>query len=140
MPPTPIRKREAKTSPTTTRAVSGWPVGQTHDAQQKDQFMESSDRLNVTGNRHNMGWLCRQFPTLRYAQGADPFLPHLLDEWVRSGAATSASRHAVRFVLQVWNSKERWKAGPFNVVDAFAVWDDLHRAAFLRWATDPWFP
>lgn len=102
--------------------------------------MDSIDRSNVTGNRLNMAWLCRQFPTLRHAHGADPFDADALDVWVRSGAATSASRNAVRFVLQVWNSGEAWKAGPFNVVDAMAGWDDAHRAGFLRWAADPWFP
>ena len=48
--------------------------------------------------------------------------------------------HAARFVLNVWNSEDEWKIGRFNVVNAMAAWDHEQRAAFLRWAQDPWFP
>lgn len=71
--------------------------------------MDSIDHDHITGNRANMAWLCRQFPTLIGMPGTDPFDAIALHAWVRSGAATSGSRHAVRFVLQVWNCTERWK-------------------------------
>ncbi len=138
MPPTPRISSDSNHS--TTHASGAGPVGPSTDAHHQEHAMDSIDRSNVTGNRLNMTWLCRQFPTLRFALGADPFDADMLNAWVRSGAATGASRHAVRFVLQVWNSREPWTAGAFNVVDAFASWDDHHRATFLVWANDPWFP
>ena len=138
MPRTPGKTSDSS-HPTTNASGAGL-VGPSAVAFPTEHVMDSVDRSNVTGNRLNMAWLCRQFPTLHGAHGADPFDADALDCWVRSGAATSAGRNAVRFVLQVWNSRERWKAGPFNVVDAMAGWDDTHRAGFLRWAADPWFP
>ncbi len=49
---------------------------------------------------------------------------------------STAGRHA-RFILSLIQPREPWKAGPFNVVEAYATWDEDHRRAFLAWANDP---
>jgi len=138
MPRTPGKTSDSSHPPT--NASGAGPVGPSAVAIFKENVMDSFDRSNVTGNRQNMAWLCRQFPTLRGAPGAEPFDAIKLHAWARGGAGTSGNRHAVRFVLQVWDSAERWALGDFNLVAAFAGWDDDHRRVVLRWASAPWFP
>ena len=138
MPRTPGKTSDSR-HPTTNASGAGL-VGPSTVARPTEHVMDSIDRSNVTGNRHNMAWLCRQFPTLRGAPGAEPFDAIALHAWARGGAGTSGNRHAVRFVLQVWDHGERWALGDFNLVAAFAAWDDDHRRVVLRWASAPWFP
>jgi hypothetical protein len=57
--------------------------------------------------------------------------------------ASSGEKRAIEFCLNVWNQDTDWTAfgyRPFNVAYALSVWDDKHRAAFLAWAEDPFFP
>src|SRR5688572_31267540 len=80
-------------------------------------------------------------PTLRGVPGTDPWNAMQLLEWLcTSGGVTTGSRHAARFVLQVWNPSTDWGAlamappaeeglglkgvelAPFNVVEALALW------------------
>jgi hypothetical protein len=55
---------------------------------------------------------------------------------VRSGGGTGwvtgGSRHALRFLVGVWNG-----GGHFDVFAAYGVWDSAHRAAFRAWTVDP---
>jgi len=69
-----------------------------------------------------------------------PFNAAALDKWSKTATIPRQARHAARFVLSVWDSTNRWKAGPFNVHDALAAWDDEHREAFAEWAARPWWP
>ena len=69
-----------------------------------------------------------------------PFNAAALDKWSKAAGITRQARHAARFVLSVWDSTNRWKAGPFNVHAALAAWDDEHREAFAAWAARPWWP
>jgi hypothetical protein len=39
-----------------------------------------------------------------------------------------------------WDPSTEWEAGRFDVMEALRVWDLKHRAAFLEWAKDPWWP
>lgn len=93
--------------------------------------------------------LARAFHQLdRDADGLNPWDVERLYRWARSSAATPAARHAVRFVISVWNdvalssldAEERTPLGPFNAVEAMASWDHAHRAAFETWVGDPWWP
>lgn len=99
-------------------------------------------------NYPRMSALARTFPSLaritggagNAAPGVAPFDALELHTWVTtSGARTSGNYHAVAFVLNVFNGPEWGEKMPFDVVQAFAVWDRPHREAFLAWARDPWF-
>jgi hypothetical protein len=111
------------------------------------------------GNRVAMERLCALFPTLRGVPGTSPWdAMHLLTWLVTSEAPTSGSRHAAKFVLQVWNSGDDWQEWarlpkdqdglgiedavlqPFNAVAALAVWDEAHAKAFRTWVHTPFFP
>lgn len=54
--------------------------------------------------------------------------------------ANHAERCAIQFMLNVWDPNGNWDCGQFNVIEAFRVWDEEYREAFLRWADDPWWP
>jgi hypothetical protein len=103
--------------------------------------------------------LCHAFPTLRGVPGTDPWNALRFLEWLcTSGGVTTGSKHAGRFVLQVWNPSTDWGAlamqplaeeglglkdvelAPFNVVQALAAWDSDHERAFCDWAELPFWP
>jgi hypothetical protein len=107
----------------------------------------------------SMTALALTFPTLCRAEGVEPFDAQLLDAWASSGAPCHGALYAARFVLSVWSGgmgrvcKPRkkddayrfpvetfWRCGPFDVVDASSTWDAEHRAAFVAWAKEPWWP
>ena len=50
--------------------------------------------------------------------------------------------YAARFVHALhWHGRGgQWKDRTFYIDKAFAVWDDAHKEAFLRWTTMPFFP
>lgn len=85
------------------------------------------------------------FPMLRRDMpGLTPWDPIKWARAWRGGAQTSGSYHAVAFCLSLWagcNADEWRRRGySFDVVAAFGVWDDRHRAAFLKWCANPWRP
>jgi hypothetical protein len=122
------------------------------------------DRAHVRDERKRALWgsdmeqamtrLCQSFPSLARIDCIDPWDATALLRWLcTSGAVTGGSRHAAKFVLQVWNSGADWQAiarkqlndeeltlEPFNVVHAFGVWDEAHAAAFRVWVELPFFP
>lgn len=73
--------------------------------------------------------LCSWFPTLRGLS-----TPTQLRRYLKSPACTSGGASAARFCLSVYNAGE----GTFKLRD-FLSWDANHRAAFERWARDPFF-
>jgi len=79
--------------------------------------------------------LCRSFPSIaaRLTQTHSGGLPTVLME-IASGARGGAGAvGAARFLMHVWNGQ------PFDMRQAWSVWDDKHRRAFKNWAADPWF-
>ena len=97
--------------------------------------------------------LARSFPSLRRklepSEGFDA-----LGLWRAAQPWSHGERCAAAFVLSVWNPKGEWTLPeghedretdspaplPFDFHDAYGVWDDEHRQAFLAWARDPWWP
>lgn len=87
--------------------------------------------------KHLIAEIANRFPTLRVTPDAwdvDGFMQRL-------GVASTGERHAMLFVANVWNQSyaldEGWQ---FDAVEALALWDDHHRAAFIAWANDPRWP
>lgn len=78
------------------------------------------------------------FPAVRAAFGTRSFKPKDLDRWATLTAG-DGGLHAARFLLSLWNSLAFWQCGRFCVVEAMAIWDEQHRAAFLAWAQEPWW-
>lgn len=95
--------------------------------------------MNDDELRDRMTGLARGFPSMRCAPGIDPWDPAALNYWA-SGPASHGERHAARFLLSVWDTSTDWEAGKFDVLEALRAWDLPHRAAFLEWASDPWWP
>lgn len=93
--------------------------------------MSSAERMSI---------LAKSFPTLRGARGLAPWDPEALDSWACGPVPGSGAQHAARFVFAVWNSAARWSCGRFDAVRALGSWDRDHQAAFLAWATEPWWP
>jgi hypothetical protein len=115
------------------------------------------------GNRAQMTALAKLFPSMTRwggspVPGTDPWEPEALVQWLNSGEPSSGSRHAGLFLLSVWNRddwatyglkvprlrKDDWKGsrriGRWDVNDAWAAWDDTHRAAALAWLNNPFWP
>jgi hypothetical protein len=84
--------------------------------------------------------LAKSFPTLRGADGLDPWDPEKLEEWTCGPVPGSGAFYAAQFVLEVWNKLVSWKCGPFRAVKAVNSWDHEHLAAFQAWVNNPWWP
>jgi len=84
--------------------------------------------------------LARRFPTLKDAEGLDPWDPEKFDSWAASAAPGSGALNAARFILELFNQDAEWKCGPFKATRAVGLWDDAHLAAFRSWVDAPWFP
>ncbi len=119
----------------------------------------------IIAARPIMTELALSFPTLRGADGVEPFDPVVLDEWACGPAPCHGGLLAARFVLAVfhgsagrvgkrrktperdeWRGAHRfsvdtqWRCGIFDIVDALGTWDHAHRSAFVAWAREPWWP
>lgn len=87
-----------------------------------------------------MSALAERFHTLEGRPGVRPWDPVELERSAREdGWAGSGARHATAFVLSVWNPRADWTLR-FDLVSAWGVWDDRHRAAFRSWLDAPWWP
>ena len=89
--------------------------------------------------RERMTELAESFPCLRGARGVDPFEPKELNRWA-TGPASHGERVTASFILAIWDSSTEWEAGRFDLMEALNVWPHDHRAAFLKWASEPWWP
>lgn len=86
-------------------------------------------------NQPSFDEFCRWFPTLaQHFDNVAEIIPDKLRAFLKSPAVTSGSGAAAEFCLAVWNSR-RFK---FDVREV-GHWDSAHRAAFARWATDPFW-
>ena len=89
--------------------------------------------------RKRMAELAQTFPSLRLAQGVDPFDAEELDRWA-NGPVSHGQRVSAQFVLAVWSPEQCWKCGRFNLMGALSLFDPTHHQAFLTWVSDPWWP
>lgn len=102
---------------------------------QKRRNAEREKRFPGTG-RQKMATLCRMFPTLaEQASGIDPWNLDKFLVWAVETGICSGGVHAIRFVLQVWNSRTDWidlltkelrREQPADPNDR-ALWDGLRK-------------
>jgi hypothetical protein len=97
-------------------------------------------------SRQAMTALAKLFPSMVGVPGTDPWNVDELVAWCNSGAPTSGSGWAARFLLTVWNPSTNWNehglpgAGKFDLMEAWSVFDDRHRAAVMKWLDAPFWP
>ncbi len=85
--------------------------------------------------------LASMFPLLAGKPGTEPWDSLRLDRWAASdGCHDDAALFAARFCLKVWNPYEKRACGAFELFEAWAHWDDQHRAAALAWLEAPFYP
>jgi hypothetical protein len=89
--------------------------------------------------------LAATFPALekrsdRDVIGIDPWDADKLERWALGPEPESSERHVVRFLLSLWNPHFEWRCGWFDIHVALTVWDEQNRAAFAKWAENPWWP
>lgn len=101
--------------------------------------------------KSQMTLLCQSFPSLRGKPGTSPWDATRFAHWASSSPLSAGERHAVLFVLTVWNNwhpdfEEPWfnepplSLGRFDAIDAMRTWDEPHQNAFTRWCMDPFWP
>lgn len=104
----------------------------------------SGELVSLFNDHDDMVRLAHSFPTLRGFRG-----PWNIDAFRHHARGLShGGRAAAAFVLSVWNPVENKKPGRgsphcglrFDLQDALGVWDSEHRAAFVAWAREPWWP
>jgi len=59
---------------------------------------------------------------------------------MKGPAPTSGSLAAAKFLLGVWNGGRGTEFEPFDLFQAWSVWDDSHRQAALQWLELPFWP
>jgi hypothetical protein len=69
-----------------------------------------------------------------------PFDADTFDRWLSGAALSHGERVTAQLILAVWDPNYDWQSGRFDVMEALRIWDKPHRAAFLEWAKDPWWP
>jgi hypothetical protein len=118
-------------------------VAQDWQAELKESLEEWQAEGSPDLGRHpaaeRMAELAESFHALRGRPGVRPWSPlALAREAYVSGALSGPTQLAAGFVLKVWNRD--FACPEFDVLDALQRWDRHHRAAFLAWAADPWWP
>lgn len=94
-----------------------------------------------------VSWQCRKMSRweslvaafeLEYLEGMQPWDANKLE---KSFAAKShGEKCVIQFLLNLWDRGTEWSCGPFDVLEAFGVWDDIRRNAFLSWANNRFWP
>ena len=93
------------------------------------------------GDSHRaMTELAKAFHSLRQKNppGIEPWDPDELFSSLKQNAASRHELNCAHFILTVWDSGG--PAGTFDAMAAPAGWDRAHRAAFIEWAREPWWP
>ncbi len=82
--------------------------------------------------------LAMSFPSLVDKPGVKPWDAFALDAWASGPVLSHEALMSARLLLMIWDPYTEWTCGRFELLDALALWDAAHRAAFLRWAATGW--
>lgn len=101
-----------------------------------------TERPHTLTGAEKTSLLALSFPELsrRAAHAVLPFDALVLNKWARSGAPGHGGLCAARFVLSVWDPRQKWSSGKFDLHEALSIWDEGHQKAFVTWARSPWWP
>lgn len=126
-----------------------------------DQVDDLKTKLGPGPKKYDMTALARSFPTFAHGKwpGLDAggsfnfdaiaFFTHIAKTGMSHGEYLVAS-----FLADVWNGNDCKKqngtstrarerimgVAKFDLHEALVTWDSGHRAAFVAWAKEPWFP
>lgn len=104
----------------------------------------TTERRQSRAPRGDMDALIASFPCLR-RKGAPKWTDDSGDWqlWIETGCLSSGEFVTATFILHVWNwqanAKHPIESMRFSIGRAMNAWDDGNRAAFLNWASDPWY-
>jgi hypothetical protein len=87
-----------------------------------------------------MSAFAQTFPSMEKVPGVKLWDANTIDRWAKSPTASHGGLVTARFLLAVWDPEHAWSCGRFELMEALRVWDERHRAAFLNWASNPWWP
>lgn len=87
-----------------------------------------------------MAALARSFPCIAKAPAVKLWDANGLDQWASEVPIFHGELVTVRFLLAVWDPDFYWRCARFDLMETLRAWDEAHRAAFLAWASDPWWP
>lgn len=87
-----------------------------------------------------MAAFARTFPCTAKAEGVKLWDANTFDRWAVESPTSHGELLTAQFLLAVWDSANTWRCGQFEFMQAMRVWDERHRAAFMAWATEPWWP
>jgi hypothetical protein len=96
-----------------------------------------TEYASVTGQ---MTAFARTFPCLRESPGTQLWDALVFDGWAAESPLSHGELVTAQFILAVWDPAGTWRCGRFDLMEALGVWDEPHRAAFLAWASEPWWP
>lgn len=78
----------------------------------------------ATMNTDTLRTIVSRFACLSWVNGAES-IPEALDAVEKNASNSKGTRHAARFCLHLWDSKN-----PFDLVPAYTSWDLDSRAAY----------
>ena len=122
---------------------SGAAVDEMIEAMKKAKAKEGRWPKN---DREAMSVLANLFPSMRGVPGTKPWDVDELIAWCKTGAPTSGSGWAARFLLSVWSPATNWNdhglpgAGRFDLMSAWDLLDEEHRRAIMTWLDAPFWP
>jgi hypothetical protein len=107
------------------------------------EYDKAATEFQSTNNYllHIVPYVCQQlameqvadrFSSLRGIRGVFEMDQPSLTAWMEHEACPQGI-HVGRFVLSLWRNEPT----SFNVADAFAVWDEEHRNAYVQWLKQP---
>lgn len=128
----------------------------------RERVEDLNTKLGHGPKRFDMTALARSFPSFAHwkdvpgldAGGSFNFDARAFFAWASSTNMSHGEYCVVQFLADVWNGNDCKKlngsstkarervmgVAKFDLHEALGVWDSGHRAAFLAWAKEPWFP
>jgi hypothetical protein len=73
-----------------------------------------------------------------YLEGMNPWNADKLEK--AFAAKSHGEKCVIQFLLNLWDYREEWDCGRFDLFEAYGIWDEIRRKAFLLWANVPFWP
>ena len=73
-----------------------------------------------------------------YLEGMKPWNADNLEK--AFAGRSHGEKCVIQFLLNLWDFRIDWACGRFDLFEAYGIWDDIRKNAFLSWANDPFWP